>query len=57
MTENEPIPPKPLDLERLSEDELEARIVSLNEEIDACKAELVRKRDHRNAANALFGGN
>jgi len=57
MTENEPIPPKPLDLERLSEDELEARIVSLGEEIEACKAELERKRAHRSAADALFGGN
>ena len=57
MTENDPIPPKPLDLERLSEDELEARIVSLGEEIEACKAELERKRQHRSAADALFGGN
>lgn len=55
MTENDPIPPKPLDLERLSEDELEARIISLGDEIEACKAELARKRNHRNAANALFG--
>jgi len=57
MTENDPIPPKPLDLERLSEDELEARIISLGAEIEACKAELEKKRQHRNAADALFGGN
>lgn len=55
MTENEPIQPKSLDLERLSEDELDARIVALSEEIEACKAELEKKRSHRNAANALFG--
>ena len=48
---------KLLDLERLSEDELEARIVSLTEEIEACRQELARKRDHRDAAKALFGGN
>lgn len=57
MTENEPIAPKVLDLERLSEDELEARIISLGAEIEDCRAELDRKRSHRNAANALFGGN
>ena len=57
MTENDPAPAKKLDLERLSEDELEARIVALGEEIEACKAELARKRAHRDAASALFGGN
>ena len=57
MTDIEPIPAKKLDLERLSEDELEARIVSLGEEIDACKAELSKKKKHRDAASALFGGN
>lgn len=57
MTENEPIPPKPIDLERFSEDELEARILALGAEIEACKAELTRKRHHRSAAAALFGGN
>lgn len=57
MTDNEPLADKPLDLERLSEDELEARIVSLRAEIEACEAELGKKRSHRNAANELFGGN
>lgn len=56
MDENEPIARKPLDLEQLSEDELEARILRLREEIDACKAELDRKRSHRSAADALFSG-
>lgn len=54
MDENEPLPAKPLDLELLSEDELEARIVSLQAEIEACKLELSRKRSHRSAADALF---
>ena len=57
MTANDPSLAKKLDLERLSEDELEARIISLGEEIEACKGELERKRAHRNAASALFGGN
>ena len=50
-----PAGPPPADLERLSEDELEARIVTLEAEIDACRAELERKRGHRSAADALFG--
>lgn len=57
MDQNITASPKPLDLERLSEDELEARIIALGSEIEACKAELERKRAHRNAASALFGGN
>ena len=54
--ENEPLPEKPLDLERLSVEELEERIVSLKDEIAACEAELNRKRSHKSAADALFGG-
>jgi len=57
MDDNIKTPPKPLDLERLSEDELEARIVLLGNETEACKAELERKRKHRNQAAALFGDN
>ncbi|MEM7766648.1 MAG: DUF1192 domain-containing protein [Pseudomonadota bacterium] len=45
-----------VDLERLSEDDLVERIAALQAEIDACTAELDRKRAHRNAADALFGG-
>lgn len=58
MTEDEPRIPKPVsqDLERLSEDELEARILHLKSEIGACETELRRKRSHRSAADALFGG-
>ena len=57
MDENVKLPPRPLDLERLSEDELSARIVSLGKEIEACKAELERKQKHRHEAAALFGEN
>ncbi|MEL6324740.1 MAG: DUF1192 family protein [Pseudomonadota bacterium] len=57
MDEETPIPAHPpLDLERLSEEELEARILNLREEIQACQTELDRKRAHRSAADALFGG-
>lgn len=52
--ENSPLAPKPFDLERLSEDELDARILSLEAEIEACKGELAKKRAHRSAADALF---
>ena len=57
MDENVKLPPRPLDLERLSEDELSARIVSLGKEIEACKAELARKQKHRHEAASLFGKN
>ncbi|MEM6535123.1 MAG: DUF1192 domain-containing protein [Pseudomonadota bacterium] len=54
--ENEPIPEKPIDLERLSVEELEERIAALGAEIAACEAELDRKKSHKSAADALFGG-
>lgn len=54
--ENEPAPAKPLDLERLSVDDLKERIVSLKAEIAACEAELEKKASHKSAADALFGG-
>lgn len=54
--ENEPIPEKPIDLERLSVEELEERIAALTAEIAACEAELDRKKSHKSAADALFGG-
>ena len=54
--ENEPLVPKPLDLERLSEDELQDRIQQLKQEIAACEAELARKQTHKSAADELFGG-
>ncbi|MEL7452716.1 MAG: DUF1192 domain-containing protein [Pseudomonadota bacterium] len=57
MIDNEDQAPAPkLDLERLSEDELLARIEALKTEIKACEAELERKRSHRSAADALFSG-
>jgi len=56
MDDLEPRPPAPLDLERLSEDDLIQRIADLKAEIAACEAELTRKQSHRSAADALFGG-
>ncbi|MEO1475523.1 MAG: DUF1192 domain-containing protein [Pseudomonadota bacterium] len=52
----EPVSAAKTDLERLSEDELTARIATLEAEIEACKAELEKKRAHKSAASALFGG-
>lgn len=58
MRDDEPeiVSPAKTDLERLSEDELTARIATLEAEIEACKAELEKKRAHKSAASALFGG-
>ncbi|MCR9268620.1 MAG: DUF1192 domain-containing protein [Hyphomonadaceae bacterium] len=56
MFEDEPVPEKKLDLERLSVEELEERIESLKAEILACEAELDKKQSHKSAADALFGG-
>lgn len=47
--------PKSVDLETYSEDELEHRIASLQQEIADCEQELAKKRAHRSAADALFG--
>ncbi len=55
MFEEEPKAPTATPLDRLSEEELEARIGELRAEIAACEAELERKQAHRNAADALFG--
>jgi len=41
-------------LERLSVDELAARIVQLSDEIERVEAELKRKRDHELRAAGLF---
>lgn len=55
MMEDEPVrSPERLMLERLSESELEARILTLKADIAACETELDRKRSHRSAADALF---
>ncbi len=56
MFEEEPIPEKKLDLERLSVEELKERIETLKAEILACEAELDKKQSHKSAADALFGG-
>ncbi len=54
--ENEPIPEKPIDLERLSVEDLEERIAALKAEIADCEVELNKKKNHKSAADALFGG-
>jgi uncharacterized small protein (DUF1192 family) len=54
--EDEPTPEKKLDLERLSVEELEQRILDLKAEIVACETELNKKQSHKSAADALFGG-
>ena len=56
MFEDEPIPEKKLDLERLSVEELHERIEELQAEIAACETELNKKQSHKSAADALFGG-
>ena len=55
MFEDEPIPEKKLDLERLSVEDLNERIEALRAEIAACEAELEKKESHKSAADALFG--
>ena len=56
MFEEEAVPEKTFDLERLSVDDLSQRIADLKAEIEACELELRRKLDHKSAADALFGG-
>lgn len=56
MFEEEQVPEKPLDLERLSVEDLQERIETLKAEIAACEAELAKKDAHKSAADALFGG-
>lgn len=56
MFEDDPIPEKKLDLERLSVEELQERIEDLKAEIAACEAQLNKKQSHKSAADALFGG-
>lgn len=54
--ENDVPAEKPVDLERLSVEDLRERIATLKAEIVACEAELDRKSAHKSAADALFGG-
>ena len=46
----------PQTLEQMSVTELETRIAALKAAIAACEAEIERKRAHKSAADALFGG-
>lgn len=55
MFEDDPIPEKKLDLERLSVEELQERIDDLKAEITACEVQLNKKQSHKSAADALFG--
>lgn len=55
MFEDEPVPEKVIDLERLSVEDLQERIAELKAEILACEAELNKKQSHKSAADALFG--
>ncbi len=56
MDEAEPQGKPQVPLDRLSVDELEARIIALQAEIEDCRQELARKRAQKSAADALFGG-
>ena len=54
MFEEEPEPAARVDLERLSVDELEQRILDLKADMAACGQELSRKTAHKSAADSLF---
>jgi len=56
MMEEDEIPVRPVDLERLSVEELQEKIIALKAEIRACEAQLQSKLSHRSEADALFGG-
>ncbi len=62
MHDDDPFAPAPkkavpleVQLENASIDELEKRIVSLQDEIAQCEAAIVRKRAQRSAADSVFG--
>ena len=55
MMEADPVRKEAMrELERLSEAEIEARILELKDQIALAELELERKRAHRQAADALF---
>lgn len=54
MFEDETPKPAKLDLERLSVDELKARIAALKADIAACEAEIEKKQAHKSAADSIF---
>ncbi len=56
MDEFEPRAAAETPLDRLSVDELEARIRTLQAEIELCRAEIDRKMAQRSKADKLFGG-
>lgn len=45
-----------LSLDQMSVGDLEERIANLKAEIEACEAEIERKKSQKRAADALFGG-
>jgi uncharacterized small protein (DUF1192 family) len=51
-----PAPKKPLSIELMSIEELEARIQALQDEIGVCQKAIEAKRAQRTAANSLFSG-
>jgi uncharacterized small protein (DUF1192 family) len=51
-----PPPRKPVALDSMSIDELEARIETLNLEIAKCEEVIASKRAQRSAADSLFSG-
>jgi uncharacterized small protein (DUF1192 family) len=56
MFEDEPIrSTKPVPLDMLSIDELEARIAALKDEIARCEAMIDSKKGHKSAADSVFG--
>lgn len=55
MFEDPPRPKADRPLADMSVEELEQRITDLKSDIEACEAELARKRAHLSAADKLFG--
>lgn len=60
MADEDPFAPRreqaPVSLERMSIEELEARVHALKAEIAACEASIAAKKAQRAAADAVFGG-
>lgn len=50
-----PLKKTPVTLDMMSIDELEARIVALRAEIEACEAAIAAKRKQRSLADSVFG--
>lgn len=57
MFEEEPIrSTRPMPLDQMSIEQLQARIEEVREEIALCEQEIEKKRAQKAAADALFGG-